>query len=133
LFPNGIFYHYAILRSIPDKLAGVLALAFAIVSLFLLPILHKPEVRSMVLRPFSRFLFWCFVTTTFILGWIGAKPVAYPFLEIGQATSFAYFAYFFLMAPFIIYVEFFFFTARFDKDVGHYVFGFPKHTNFKKK
>jgi ubiquinol-cytochrome c reductase cytochrome b subunit len=45
---------YAILRSIPDKLFGVIALAAAIISLFLIPALHKPEVRSMVFRPLSR-------------------------------------------------------------------------------
>jgi quinol-cytochrome oxidoreductase complex cytochrome b subunit len=85
---------YAILRSIPDKLIGVLALASAILVLFLLPILHKPEVRSMNFRPLSRFLFWFFVFDCILLGIIGAKPVEYPFYSIGQFASIFYFLIF---------------------------------------
>jgi ubiquinol-cytochrome c reductase cytochrome b subunit len=103
---------YAILRSIPDKLAGVLALAFAIVSLFLLPVLHKPEVRSMVFRPFSRGAFWYFVVICVLLGWLGSKPVNHPFLELGQFTTVAYFAYFYIIAPLIITFEYYMWSAK---------------------
>jgi len=104
---------YAILRSIPDKLAGVCALACAIVALFSLPLLHKPEVRSMVLRPISRGAFWCFVVVCLMLGVIGAKPVEFPFYTIGQVSSIAYFAYFIVISPLIIEIEYFFFDSKF--------------------
>jgi ubiquinol-cytochrome c reductase cytochrome b subunit len=80
----------------------------------------------MALRPMSKFLFWCFVVITLILGWIGAKPVEYPFLEIGQIASFLYFSYFYIMAPLIIEFEFFFFMPRFNEKLNMYVFGLPK-------
>jgi len=96
---------YAILRSIPDKLAGVVALAWAIVSLFLLPMLHRPEVRSMRFRPFSRILFWYFVAGLLLLGWIGAKPVERPFIFLGQFLTLFYFLYFYITGPFIIAFE----------------------------
>jgi ubiquinol-cytochrome c reductase cytochrome b subunit len=114
---------YAILRSIPDKLIGVIALALAIIALFLLPILHKPEVRSMVHRPLSRYAFWGFVVSCLLLGWIGAKPVEYPFLGIGQLMSISYFAYFFAYAPFIIEIEYLFWQYYFDTKEGVFKFG----------
>jgi ubiquinol-cytochrome c reductase cytochrome b/c1 subunit len=114
---------YAILRSIPDKLVGVIALALAIISLFLLPVLHKPEVRSMVHRPLSRHAFWTFVVSCLLLGWIGAKPVEYPFLFIGQLMSILYFAYFFVYAPFIIDIESGFWEFYYDEDEDIYKFG----------
>jgi quinol-cytochrome oxidoreductase complex cytochrome b subunit len=103
---------YAILRSIPDKLLGVFALAAAILSLFLVPLIHKPEVRSMVFRPLSRALFWNFVFVCIMLGVIGAKPVEYPYYSIGQICSIFYFAYFFIISPVIIELEYLFFTTN---------------------
>jgi quinol-cytochrome oxidoreductase complex cytochrome b subunit len=103
---------YAILRSIPDKLLGVFALAAAIISLFLIPIIHKPEVRSMAFRPLSKALFWYFVFNCIMLGVIGAKPVEYPYYTIGQITSILYFAYFFILSPFIIELEYLFFDPK---------------------
>jgi quinol-cytochrome oxidoreductase complex cytochrome b subunit len=104
---------YAILRSIPDKLSGVLALLFAIVVLFILPFIAFPQVRNMDFRPFSKMLFWFFVADCFILGWIGSKPVEYPFIEIGQSATFFYFFYFLFLQPLLIKLENFFWTARF--------------------
>jgi quinol-cytochrome oxidoreductase complex cytochrome b subunit len=95
---------YAILRAIPDKLAGVLALAFAIVSLFILPLLHRPDVRSMVMRPLSRCVFWTFVVVCLLLGWLGSQPVNYPFLELGQLVTIGYFCFFYL-GPLVIELE----------------------------
>jgi len=113
---------YAILRSIPDKLTGVIALAFAILSLFLLPFLHKPEVRSMALRPISRIAFWFFLINCLLLGWLGSKPVTYPFLLIGQLTTLAYFAYFFFYSPLIIILEKNFWTPRWSHTQKKYIF-----------
>jgi len=96
---------YAILRSIPDKLTGVLALVSALLTLFLLPVIIKPEVRSMVFRPFSKSYFWYFVLLLVALGWIGAKPIEEPFLEIGQVVTLTFFSYFYIIQPFIIFLE----------------------------
>lgn len=116
---------YAILRAIPDKLTGVVALASAILSLFLLPILHKPEVRSMVMRPISRISFWCFVVSCLLLGWLGNQPVNYPFFELSQAITLTYFAYFYLHSPIIIGLEHLFWTPRWNDETGSYQYGIP--------
>ena len=85
MYLNGIFYlSYAILRSIPSKIGGVIALLAAILCLLVLPFIVDPDVRSSDFRPLMKITFWFFVVTTFILGWIGAKPIAYPFLIIGK-------------------------------------------------
>jgi len=116
---------YAILRSIPDKLAGVLALASAIISLFILPFIHKPETRSMRFRPGSKIAFWYFVIGCIILGWLGAKPIDYPYLQFGQLATLIYFSYFYLIAPGIIYLEYFMWIPRYNPYLGRYVFGLP--------
>jgi len=61
-------------------------------------------------RPISRVAFWCFVVTCLLLGWLGSQPVTYPFLLIGQATTAAYFAYFYAYSPFVIALERYFWT-----------------------
>lgn len=90
---------YAVLRSIPDKLMGVLALAAALVCLVLVPFLGKSEVRSSVFRPIYRILFWIFVVDCLLLGWIGGNEVKYPYYEIGQFVTFWYFFYFLVLLP----------------------------------
>lgn len=96
---------YAILRSIPSKLGGVLALLAAILSLILLPFIVKVDIRSSDFRPLMRYAFWLFVVVTFILGWIGAKPIAYPYLIIGQIATFLYFFILLVLFPFIGWFE----------------------------
>jgi len=95
---------YAILRSIPDKLGGVIAMFMAIFILFSLPIFDLSKTRSSSFRPFSKFLFWCFIFNYFLLLWIGAKPVAEPFLSIGLFSTYFYFTFFFLN-PIISLIE----------------------------
>lgn len=82
---------YSILRSIPDKLVGVIALLAAILVLLILPFIHKPTIRSMDFKPISKSLFSIFIMSSFLLGWIGSKPVETPFVEIGQYAALAYF------------------------------------------
>lgn len=101
---------YAILRAIPDKLMGVGALLFAIVSLLLLPYVAVPEVRSSTFRPLSHLLFWLFLFDSFLLGWIGSKPVADPYVLVGQLATLLYFLYFFLLLPAAIRIERWFWT-----------------------
>jgi len=96
---------YAILRSIPHKLGGVIAMFAALLILFLLPLLNSSEVRSSVFRPVHKQFFWLFVLNYFILGWIGGCAPESPYLEIGQFATFFYFFYFFFCLPFLGFVE----------------------------
>jgi len=96
---------YAILRSIPDKLAGVCALALALVLLFILPVLHQPEIRSMRFRPFSRYLFWIFIFSLIVLSWLGGQPVEQPFVFLSQVITTWFFLYMLFIQPFIIFIE----------------------------
>jgi len=96
---------YAILRSIPSKLGGVVALLAAILALILLPFIVKVDIRSSDFRPLMRVAFWLFVAVTFILGWIGSKPIAYPYLIIGQIATFFYFFILLVLLPFIGWLE----------------------------
>jgi len=85
---------YAILRSIPDKLGGVVAMLAAILVLLLLPILNTSEIRSSKFRPIFGLAYWFLVADFLILGWIGQKPVETPFIEVGQiATVFLFFIF----------------------------------------
>nr|YP_010199817.1 apocytochrome b [Gracilaria tikvahiae]UAD89825.1 apocytochrome b [Gracilaria tikvahiae] len=90
---------YAILRSIPHKLGGVIAMISAILVLVLLPWIHSTEVRSSRFRPVYRFLYWTMLGCCLILGWIGGMPVEEPFVLIGQIASIYYFVYFLCILP----------------------------------
>lgn len=96
---------YAILRSIPDKLFGVIALAGAIIILIFVPVLSHSEVRSYMFKPASKFFFWFFVVMSFTLGWIGSLPVKYPFVDLGKFLTVFYFVYFIGINPFLVSFE----------------------------
>jgi ubiquinol-cytochrome c reductase cytochrome b subunit len=104
---------YAILRSIPNKLGGILAMALSILVLLLLPFFIKSEVRSSMFRPLYRILFWIFFYDCFILAWVGGNPVKYPYYELGQASTLIYFGYFFVLLPVCIFLEKFFWEPKF--------------------
>ena len=98
-------FAYAILRSIPKKLGGVIALVRAILVLFLVPILHLSPQKSRRHRPLSQVFFWLFVGDFFILTWIGRQPVEYPFIILGQLASVYYFLKFLVFLPLIGFLE----------------------------
>nr|YP_009247044.1 cytochrome b [Macropodus erythropterus]ACL82845.1 cytochrome b [Macropodus erythropterus]ACL82846.1 cytochrome b [Macropodus erythropterus]ACL82847.1 cytochrome b [Macropodus erythropterus]AMW02891.1 cytochrome b [Macropodus erythropterus] len=92
-------FAYAILRSIPNKLGGVLALLASILVLMLVPFLHTSKQRSMTFRPVSQFMFWTLIADVLILTWIGGMPVEDPYIIIGQIASLLYFLLFLVLIP----------------------------------
>nr|YP_010134857.1 apocytochrome b [Xerocomus impolitus]QWM94545.1 apocytochrome b [Xerocomus impolitus]QWM97177.1 apocytochrome b [Xerocomus impolitus]UHB41876.1 apocytochrome b [Xerocomus impolitus] len=96
---------YAILRSIPNKLLGVLAMFGSLLILLILPIVDVSRQRGNQFRPAMKVAFWFFVLNFFILMWIGSQHPNEPFVFIGQVSTFFYFAWFVLIVPVIGLVE----------------------------
>lgn len=92
---------YAILRAIPDKLGGVVAMFGSILILFFLPWLDGSKTRSATYRPVFRALFWVFVIDCLILGWVGQKPAEGIYATISQVATAYYFIYFIVLIPWV--------------------------------
>jgi len=90
---------YAILRSIPDKLGGVIAMFGAIFVLFLLPWLDSAKVRSAKFRPIYKQVYWIFLADCIVLGWAGAQKPEGAALLIGQLATAYYFLHLLVVLP----------------------------------
>lgn len=93
--------YYAILRSIPNKLLGVLAMFGSLLILLILPLTDLSRIRGNQFRPAMKLAFWFFVVDFFILMWIGSQHPNSPYVEIGQVATAFYFAWFLVIVPFI--------------------------------
>nr|QUB07200.1 cytochrome b [Syneta adamsi] len=89
-------FAYAILRSIPNKLGGVISLIASIAILYVLPFTNKNKFLSTQFYPINKFLFWSLFTIILLLTWIGMRPVEDPYIFIGQVLTMMYFMYFIL-------------------------------------
>jgi ubiquinol-cytochrome c reductase cytochrome b subunit len=96
---------YAILRSIPNKLLGVIAMFGALLMLLVIPYTDLGRSRGIQFRPLSKIAFFTFVANFLILMVLGAKHVESPFIEFGQISTAIYFAYFLIVVPFVSLFE----------------------------
>jgi len=96
---------YAILRSIPDKLGGVVAMVSAILILLVLPFSNTSKVRSTEFRPIYAIGYWFLVSDFLLLGWIGQKPVESPYIEVGMLATLFYFLYLMFIIPALGIIE----------------------------
>jgi quinol-cytochrome oxidoreductase complex cytochrome b subunit len=90
---------YAVLRSIPDKLGGVVAMVGAILINLALPVLNTSNIRSSFFRPLHKVIFWLFVANFLLLGWLGQCPVEDPYIGLGQFCTLFYFGYYLVILP----------------------------------
>nr|YP_010461837.1 cytochrome b [Tapinoma ibericum]UUF93603.1 cytochrome b [Tapinoma ibericum] len=89
-------FAYAILRSIPSKLGGVIALLMSIMILYFMPLMNS-MMNSLMFYPNNQMLFWMFINNFIMLTWLGAQPIEYPYVNLSQILSIFYFSYFILL------------------------------------
>nr|YP_009144427.1 cytochrome b [Colias erate]AKJ25934.1 cytochrome b [Colias erate] len=87
-------FAYAILRSIPNKLGGVIALIMSILILIILPFTFNKKIQGIQFYPLNQINFWIMISTIILLTWIGARPVEIPFIITGQILTMIYFSYY---------------------------------------
>nr|AFI54849.1 cytochrome b [Poecilocoris nepalensis] len=94
-------FAYAILRSIPNKLGGVLAMMMSIIIILILPYSNKSKFQGNTFYPMNKLLFWSFFMIMIMLTWIGARPAEEPYIFMGQMLTILYFMYF-LINPLVL-------------------------------
>nr|YP_010692494.1 cytochrome b [Prioneris thestylis]WBV74647.1 cytochrome b [Prioneris thestylis] len=87
-------FAYAILRSIPNKLGGVIALLMSILILAILPFTFNKKMQGIQFYPINQIIFWSMISTIILLTWIGARPVETPYIFTGQFLTVIYFSYY---------------------------------------
>nr|UXG55780.1 apocytochrome b [Phytophthora cinnamomi]WRY73315.1 apocytochrome b [Phytophthora cinnamomi]WRY73395.1 apocytochrome b [Phytophthora cinnamomi]WRY73435.1 apocytochrome b [Phytophthora cinnamomi]WRY73475.1 apocytochrome b [Phytophthora cinnamomi] len=92
---------YAILRSIPNKIGGVIAMFGSLIILLTIPFTNSSEIRSTAFRPIFKVCYWLLVVAFLLLGWVGQCPVEYPYTEIGIISMIYYFLFFIIIIPFL--------------------------------
>lgn len=96
---------YTILRSIPNKLLGVVGMLGSLLILLAMPLLDVGRTRGNVHRPLTRFAFWVFVGNFFLLMWIGSQHAEEPFVTVGAIATALYFSWFIVLLPIIGMLE----------------------------
>jgi quinol-cytochrome oxidoreductase complex cytochrome b subunit len=96
---------YAILRSIPNKIGGVIAMFASLLVMLTIPFTNSSEIRSTAFRPIFKVCYWLLVVAFFLLGWVGQMPVEYPYTEIGVISMIYYFSFFIVIIPFLGKIE----------------------------
>nr|YP_010507948.1 apocytochrome b [Phytophthora humicola]UXG56281.1 apocytochrome b [Phytophthora humicola] len=96
---------YAILRSIPNKIGGVIAMFGSLIILLTIPFTNSSEIRSTAFRPIFKVCYWLLVIAFILLGWVGQCPVEYPYTEIGVISMIYYFFFFIIIVPFLGKIE----------------------------
>lgn len=106
IMPEWYFlFAYAILRAIPNKLGGVIALVLSVIILAILPWVHTSNLKGLTYRPIAKAFYWLFAANFIFLTWIGSKPVEDPFILLGQISSILYFSYFLIAVPTLGVIE----------------------------
>ena len=91
--------YYAILRSIPHKAGGILAMGGAILVLLIIPFINMSDIRNTTYRPIFKICFWLFIADFIVLTWVGQKPVRDSFIVLGQIATLYYFVFFLILIP----------------------------------
>lgn len=90
---------YAILRSVPDKAAGTFLLVMSLLALIVFPFLTLNVIRSSYLRPVYEICVWLFLVVAILLGWVGGKPLVFPYYEMGGFLTYLYFLILLVLMP----------------------------------